>query len=113
MYVRISVQRERHETIYIIQESVVRTLSYAPGPLDNEMQRSVRETLGDAEQKKLYTDMAVKVQCGKKGRPNQYSIQCFIRVNWCPWLIQLVNWSSYWKKTTFHLERISITMTVN
>ncbi|CAO3642639.1 unnamed protein product [Cunninghamella echinulata] len=38
----------------------VRTLSYAPGPLDNEMQKSVRETLGDPEQAILYTDMANK-----------------------------------------------------
>ncbi|KAI8141699.1 hypothetical protein BJV82DRAFT_172912 [Fennellomyces sp. T-0311] len=40
------------------EEESVRTLSYAPGPLDNEMQKHVRETLGDAQQKKLYTDMA-------------------------------------------------------
>ncbi|RUP47947.1 hypothetical protein BC936DRAFT_145147 [Jimgerdemannia flammicorona] len=35
----------------------VKTLSYAPGPLDNEMQRDVRNTLGDMEQKELYTKM--------------------------------------------------------
>ncbi|KAG2226396.1 hypothetical protein INT45_000564 [Circinella minor] len=39
-------------------EESVRTLSYAPGPLDNEMQQHVRETLGDLDQKKLYTEMA-------------------------------------------------------
>lgn len=39
----------------------VRTLSYAPGPLDNEMQRQVRETLGDPEQKQLYTNLANEV----------------------------------------------------
>ncbi|KAI8073795.1 hypothetical protein BC940DRAFT_249709 [Gongronella butleri] len=38
----------------------VRTLSYAPGPLDNEMQQQVRDTLGDAEQAALYKDMADK-----------------------------------------------------
>ncbi|KAI8647447.1 hypothetical protein BD408DRAFT_408570 [Parasitella parasitica] len=36
----------------------IRTLSYAPGPLDNDMQQHVRETLGDQEQKQLYTQMA-------------------------------------------------------
>ncbi|CAO3613042.1 unnamed protein product [Cunninghamella blakesleeana] len=41
--------------------SNVRTLSYSPGPLDNEMQKSVRESLGDPEQAKIYTDMADKV----------------------------------------------------
>ena len=44
-----------------MQESV-RTLSYAPGPLDNQMQKHVRETLGDLDQKKLYTDMAHEVR---------------------------------------------------
>ncbi|KAF7721526.1 hypothetical protein EC973_004524 [Apophysomyces ossiformis] len=38
----------------------VRTLSYAPGPLDNEMQKTVRETLADETQKKLYSEMAEK-----------------------------------------------------
>ncbi|KAI8343142.1 sepiapterin reductase [Chlamydoabsidia padenii] len=40
--------------------SLIRTLSYAPGPLDNEMQRHVRDTLGDPEQSALYNDMAEK-----------------------------------------------------
>ncbi|KAI8097515.1 sepiapterin reductase [Halteromyces radiatus] len=40
--------------------SLIRTLSYAPGPLDNEMQCRVRETLGDPEQSALYNDMAKK-----------------------------------------------------
>ncbi|KAI8870334.1 NAD(P)-binding protein [Ramicandelaber brevisporus] len=35
----------------------VKSLSYAPGPLDNEMQRSVRETIGDQEQKGIYSSM--------------------------------------------------------
>ncbi|ORX43030.1 NAD(P)-binding protein [Hesseltinella vesiculosa] len=38
----------------------VRTLSYAPGPLDNQMQEQVRQTLGDPEQATLYKDMAQK-----------------------------------------------------
>ncbi|ORY98686.1 hypothetical protein BCR43DRAFT_487976 [Syncephalastrum racemosum] len=42
------------------KEGSVRTLSYAPGPLDNTMQKHVRETLGDPEQAKLYTDMATQ-----------------------------------------------------
>jgi sepiapterin reductase len=36
-------------------------LSYAPGPLDNEMQQHVRETLADPEQNKLYSKMANEV----------------------------------------------------
>ena len=40
------------------EEPSIRTLSYAPGPLNNEMQQHVRETLGDQEQKQLYTKMA-------------------------------------------------------
>ncbi|KAJ2433710.1 hypothetical protein GGF42_009346, partial [Coemansia sp. RSA 2424] len=35
----------------------VRTLSYAPGPLDNDMQAEVRASIGDAEQKQAYSDM--------------------------------------------------------
>ncbi|KAJ2361580.1 hypothetical protein H4S01_005201, partial [Coemansia sp. RSA 2610] len=35
----------------------VRTLSYAPGPLDNSMQQMVRQTLGDSEQRQLYAQM--------------------------------------------------------
>lgn len=43
------------------EEPSIRTLSYAPGPLNNEMQQHVRETLGDQEQKQLYTKMANEV----------------------------------------------------
>jgi sepiapterin reductase len=39
----------------------IKALSYSPGPLDNEMQQQVRETLGDPEQQVLFTDMAKKV----------------------------------------------------
>ncbi|KAJ2030549.1 hypothetical protein IWW57_001134 [Coemansia sp. S610] len=35
----------------------VRTLNYAPGPLDNDMQAEVRASIGDAEQKRAYSDM--------------------------------------------------------
>ncbi|KAJ1653191.1 hypothetical protein IWQ61_006642 [Dispira simplex] len=34
-----------------------KTLNYAPGPLDTDMQKCIRETMGDPQQKKLYTDM--------------------------------------------------------
>ncbi|ORX63836.1 NAD(P)-binding protein [Basidiobolus meristosporus CBS 931.73] len=34
-----------------------RTLSYAPGPLDNDMQRVVRETINDEEQRSIYSNM--------------------------------------------------------
>ncbi|KAJ2462833.1 hypothetical protein GGI02_005372 [Coemansia sp. RSA 2322] len=35
----------------------VRTLNYAPGPLDNDMQAEVRASIGDGEQRKAYSDM--------------------------------------------------------
>ncbi|KAJ8651723.1 sepiapterin reductase [Lichtheimia ornata] len=36
----------------------VRTLSYAPGPLDNGLMKEICETLGDPEQRKFYNEMA-------------------------------------------------------
>ncbi|KAG1471066.1 hypothetical protein G6F56_002333 [Rhizopus delemar] len=47
------------------EEPSIRTLSYSPGPLDNPMQKTVRETLADDEQKKLYTKMANEGQLVK------------------------------------------------
>ncbi|CAO3663776.1 unnamed protein product [Umbelopsis ramanniana] len=44
------------------KDNYIKTLSYAPGPLDNEMQSQVRATLGDADQKKIYNSMADEVQ---------------------------------------------------
>jgi sepiapterin reductase len=44
------------------KDNHIKTLSYAPGPLDNEMQSQVRATLGDADQKKIYNSMADEVQ---------------------------------------------------
>ncbi|ORX69454.1 sepiapterin reductase [Linderina pennispora] len=35
----------------------VKLLSYAPGPLDNDMQEVVRTTVGDPEQKQIYGDL--------------------------------------------------------
>ncbi|PVU89183.1 hypothetical protein BB559_005202 [Furculomyces boomerangus] len=35
----------------------VKTLSYAPGPLNNDMQKRVRESIGDASQKEIYSEM--------------------------------------------------------
>jgi sepiapterin reductase len=43
------------------KDGSIKTLSYAPGPLDNDMQLSCRETIGDAEQKQFYTTMAEQV----------------------------------------------------
>ncbi|KAI8979851.1 hypothetical protein BDF20DRAFT_872038 [Mycotypha africana] len=40
------------------EEPSICTLSYSPGPLDNQMQKQVRETIGDTEQNTLYTNMA-------------------------------------------------------
>ncbi|PVU94929.1 hypothetical protein BB561_002177 [Smittium simulii] len=38
-------------------DSRLKFVSYAPGPLDNSLQQFVRKTLGDLQQKKLYTEM--------------------------------------------------------
>jgi sepiapterin reductase len=53
MYLKVVAAEEKNNHI--------KTLSYAPGPLDNEMQSQVRNTLGDPEQKKIYTSMAEQV----------------------------------------------------
>ncbi|KAG0230044.1 hypothetical protein BGW41_002632 [Actinomortierella wolfii] len=37
--------------------SNIKTLNYAPGPLDNQMQADVRATLGDKEQLEIYSNM--------------------------------------------------------
>ncbi|PVV05239.1 hypothetical protein BB560_000240 [Smittium megazygosporum] len=37
--------------------SRVKTLSYAPGPLDNKMQQFIRENIGDEDQKCIYSTM--------------------------------------------------------
>ncbi|KAG0300712.1 hypothetical protein BGZ98_008966, partial [Dissophora globulifera] len=42
------------------KENNVKTLNYAPGPLDNAMQADVRRTLGDKEQLEIYEDMHQK-----------------------------------------------------
>ncbi|KAI9319757.1 Sepiapterin reductase [Dichotomocladium elegans] len=58
LYATGKAARDMLLRVVAAEQESVRTLSYAPGPLDNEMQKRVRETLGDAVQKQLYTDMA-------------------------------------------------------
>ncbi|KAL1936443.1 hypothetical protein VTP01DRAFT_577 [Rhizomucor pusillus] len=58
LYASGKAARDMFLKVLALEEKSVRTLSYAPGPLDNEMQRQVRETLGDPEQKQLYTNLA-------------------------------------------------------
>ncbi|CAJ0630473.1 10624_t:CDS:2 [Entrophospora sp. SA101] len=41
---------------YLAEGNNTKTLNYAPGPLNNDMQKQVRETIGDVEQKTLYTN---------------------------------------------------------
>ncbi|KAI8391753.1 sepiapterin reductase [Radiomyces spectabilis] len=50
--------RDMFLRVVAAEHKSVRALSYAPGPLDNEMQRQVRESLGDEDQKTLFTKMA-------------------------------------------------------
>lgn len=40
---------------------MIKTISYAPGPMDNSMQAQVRQSLADKEQNDLYTKMHSKV----------------------------------------------------
>ncbi|KAF9584768.1 hypothetical protein BGW38_005257 [Lunasporangiospora selenospora] len=51
--------RNRFLGVIALEEKAnnVKTLSYAPGPLDNEMQADVRRTLGDDEQLQIYDNM--------------------------------------------------------
>ncbi|KAL0078873.1 sepiapterin reductase [Phycomyces blakesleeanus] len=60
LYATGKAARDMLLSVLAEEESSIRTLSYAPGPLDNEMQASVRATIGNEEQKQVYTDMANK-----------------------------------------------------
>ncbi|RUS22171.1 hypothetical protein BC937DRAFT_90126 [Endogone sp. FLAS-F59071] len=59
LYSTAKVARDQLLKVIALEEANndVKTLSYAPGPMDNDMQRDVRHTLGDAEQKELYSKM--------------------------------------------------------
>ncbi|KAI8877820.1 sepiapterin reductase-like protein [Backusella circina FSU 941] len=52
----------RHMLLQVIaqEKQDIKVLSYSPGPLDNEMQQHVRDTLGDPEQQTFFKDMANK-----------------------------------------------------
>lgn len=45
LYASIKAARDMFSQVLATEESGVRVLNYAPGPLDTEMQREVRETL--------------------------------------------------------------------
>ncbi|RCI03800.1 hypothetical protein CU098_011894 [Rhizopus stolonifer] len=51
------------------EEPSIRALSYAPGPLDNEMQQHLRETVGDPEQRELYTKAKKEVVFSQQVMP--------------------------------------------
>ncbi|KAJ1981270.1 hypothetical protein H4R34_002147 [Dimargaris verticillata] len=52
--------RDRFLEVIALEEdpALTKTLNYAPGPLDNAMQQRVRQGLGDATQRSLYTAMS-------------------------------------------------------
>ncbi|KAF9186803.1 hypothetical protein BGZ51_001599 [Haplosporangium sp. Z 767] len=59
LYAAGKAARDRLLGVIALEEkdNNVKTLNYAPGPLDNEMQADVRRTLGDKEQLKIYDGM--------------------------------------------------------
>ncbi|KAI7833637.1 hypothetical protein BX661DRAFT_177264 [Kickxella alabastrina] len=57
LYAAIKAARDQLVCVVAKEQPSVRVLSYAPGPLDNDMQREVRETMGDEEQRGIYQRM--------------------------------------------------------
>ncbi|KAI1314636.1 hypothetical protein EDD11_001935 [Mortierella claussenii] len=59
LYAAGKAARDRFLGVIALEEKAnnVKTLNYAPGPLDNEMQANVRRTLGDKEQLQIYDGM--------------------------------------------------------
>ncbi|GJJ68059.1 sepiapterin reductase [Entomortierella parvispora] len=59
LYAAGKAARDRFLGVIALEEkdNNVKTLNYAPGPLDNEMQADVRRTLGDKEQLEIYDGM--------------------------------------------------------
>ncbi|KAF8924092.1 sepiapterin reductase [Dissophora ornata] len=59
LYAAGKAARDRLLGVIALEEKPnnVKTLNYAPGPLDNEMQADVRRTLGDKEQLEIYDGM--------------------------------------------------------
>ncbi|KAJ2496114.1 hypothetical protein GGH96_006048 [Coemansia sp. RSA 1972] len=56
LYASIKAARDQLLKVVAKENNVehIKTLSYAPGPLDNGMQKDVRESIGDTEQQTLY-----------------------------------------------------------
>ncbi|KAJ2147247.1 hypothetical protein IW136_000209 [Coemansia sp. RSA 678] len=56
-----SIKAARDQLLKVVAEENrgvhIKTLSYAPGPLDNSMQEEVRESIGDTEQQTLYATL--------------------------------------------------------
>ncbi|KAI9503837.1 hypothetical protein GGI25_005927 [Coemansia spiralis] len=60
LYASIKAARDQLLKVVAIEYAEdlrVKTLNYAPGPLDNDMQADVRASIGDEEQKKIYTQL--------------------------------------------------------
>lgn len=60
LYASIKAARDQLLKVVALEhkdDSRVKVLSYAPGPLDGDMQADVRATIGDKEQQKSYTSM--------------------------------------------------------
>ncbi|KAJ2358043.1 hypothetical protein IWW50_001235 [Coemansia erecta] len=60
LYAAIKAARDQLLAVVAVENTSdcrVKTLSYAPGPLDNDMQREVRESIGDPAQQQLYAGL--------------------------------------------------------
>jgi len=57
LYAAGKAARDMLHAVVPTEDESIRTLSYAPGPLDTDMQREVRETLYKEADRKIYADM--------------------------------------------------------
>ena len=59
-------------------EANVKTLNYAPGPLDTDMQKNFREGLLDPKLRAAFQDMHAKVRLASAGRavPSHGNTRC-------------------------------------
>ncbi|KJE90952.1 sepiapterin reductase [Capsaspora owczarzaki ATCC 30864] len=57
LYCMSKAGRDLLHSVVAKEEKLVKTLNYAPGPLDTEMQHVVRTTIGDASQRSYFSEM--------------------------------------------------------
>eukprot|EP00040_Diaphanoeca_grandis_P017797 m.93300 g.93300 ORF g.93300 m.93300 type:complete len:256 (-) comp26625_c0_seq1:115-882(-) len=57
MYAMAKAGRDMFHAVVAAESKTSKSLNFAPGPLDTDMQKDVRETICDESQKKAYTEM--------------------------------------------------------